>query len=134
MTRSRFRGEDSVYFDFAPMVDVVLLLLIFFLLTTSFSAAERAVPLDLPGANTAVQGSPDLPVVSVDAEGGIFLAGEAVPLENLEATLRPLLENSGGLVGLRADEAGSYGDVVAVIDTIKAAGGQRLALGTRPTP
>ena len=39
-----------------------------------------------------------------------------------------------GVVGLRADERGNYGTVVRVMDVIKQAGGERLALGTRATP
>lgn len=130
--RRRLRDDTPVTFDFAPMVDVVLLLLIFFFLTSSLSEGDvgQALPLDLPRANMTVEETPDLPVVSVDAAGGIFLMGEPTTLEALRQQLPPMVEASGGLVGLRADEGGNYGAVVEVMDTIKAAGGVRLALGT----
>lgn len=132
LARRRLRGEDPVTFDFAPMVDVVLLLLIFFFLTSSLQQgdAQQALPLDLPSASMTVQETPDLPVVSVDTQGRIFLGGEPTTLEGLAEQLPPLVQASGGLVGLRADENGNYGTVVQVMDTIKAAGGERLALGT----
>ena len=130
--RRRFReGGDGVTFDFAPMVDVVLLLLIFFFLTSNLGARQNALPLDLPRASTTVQETPALPIVSVDRAGKLYLNGKETTLTQLGAQLRPLLQTSGGVVGLRADERGSYGTVVRVMDEIKRAGGERLALGTR---
>ncbi|MDO4264384.1 MAG: biopolymer transporter ExbD [Deinococcus sp.] len=135
--RRRLRDDTPVTFDFAPMVDVVLLLLIFFFLTSSLrdqaGDVGQALPLDLPRASMTVQETPDLPVVSVDAAGKIYLAGEPTTLEALAGQLPPLVAASGGLVGLRADEGGNYGTVVQVMDTIKAAGGERLALSTAET-
>jgi biopolymer transport protein ExbD len=129
--RRRFREEQTITFDFAPMVDVVLLLLIFFLLTSNLAAKQNALPLDLPRASTAVQETPNLPLVSVTTDGQVFLNGAATTLAKLGDQLKPLIATSGGLVGLRADERGSYGAVVQVMDIIKKAGGERLALGTR---
>ena len=129
--RRRFREETPISFDFAPMVDVVLLLLIFFLLTSNLAARQNSLPLDLPRASTTVQETPNLPLVSVTTAGKIYLNGEATTLAALGAQLKPLIATSGGLVGLRADKSGSYGAVVQVMDIIKKAGGERLALGTR---
>lgn len=129
--RRRARDGDAVTFDFAPMVDVVLLLLIFFFLTSSLTPRERAVPLTLPGASTSVTQTSALPVVSVDQGGRVYLDGRAVALDALGAALKPRLAESGGAVGLRGDEAGDYGTVVRVVDEIRKAGGQKLALGTR---
>ena len=129
--RRRFREETAITFDFAPMVDVVLLLLIFFLLTSNLAARQNALPLDLPRASTTVQETPDLPLVSVTQAGKVYLNGKVTTLAALGGQLRPLIATSGGLVGLRADARGSYGAVVGVMDIIKKAGGERLALGTR---
>lgn len=118
-------------FDFAPMVDIVLLLLIFFLLTSNLAAKQNALPLDLPRASTTVQETPNLPLVSIDKAGKLYLNGKVTTLAKLGAQLRPLIKTSGGLVGLRGDERGNYGAVVKVMDVIKKAGGERLALGTR---
>lgn len=132
--RRRFRDESQgVTFDFAPMVDIVLLLLIFFFLTSSLGARQNALPLDLPRASTTVKETPALPIVSVDRAGKVFLNGKETTLTKLASQLPPLVKTSAGVVGLRADERGNYGTVVKVMDTIKKAGGERLALGTRPT-
>ncbi|MDL2345861.1 biopolymer transporter ExbD [Deinococcus sp. MIMF12] len=129
--RLREGSEGSVTFDFAPMVDIVLLLLIFFFLTSSLGARQNALPLDLPRASATVQETPEVPIVSVDRSGKVFLNGEETTLTRLGGRLEPLVKSSGGLVGLRADERGNYGTVVRVMDEIKKAGGERLALGTR---
>ncbi|WP_407539031.1 biopolymer transporter ExbD [Deinococcus radiomollis] len=129
--RRRFREETPITFDFAPMVDVVLLLLIFFLLTSNLAARQNTLPLDLPRASTTVQETPNLPLVSVTTAGKVYLNGRETTLTRLGALLKPLIATSGGLVGLRADERGTYGAVVQVMDIIKKAGGERLALGTR---
>lgn len=131
--RRRQREEaQGVTFDFAPMVDIVLLLLIFFFLTSSLGTRQNALPLDLPRASTTVKETPALPIVSVDQGGQVFLNGQQTTLAKLGAQLSPLVKTSGGVVGLRADERGNYGTVVKVMDAIKKAGGERLALGTRP--
>ncbi|GAA0506979.1 MULTISPECIES: ExbD/TolR family protein [Deinococcus] len=131
--RRRFREDtDTVTFDFAPMVDIVLLLLIFFFLTSNLGARHNALPLDLPRASSTVQETPDLPIVSVSRTGQVFLNGQETTLTRLRGALEPLAKASGGVVGLRADERGNYGTVVRVMDEIKQAGGSRLALGTQP--
>ncbi|UBV43001.1 biopolymer transporter ExbD [Deinococcus taeanensis] len=128
----RFRADhDPVTFDFAPMVDIVLLLLIFFFLTSTLGARQNALPLDLPRASRTVQETPDLPIVSVNRAGQVFLNGQATTLTRLGTQLKPLAAASGGVVGVRADKRGSYGTVVSVMDEIKKAGGTRLALGTQ---
>ena len=131
--RRRLREEeaDSVTFDFAPMVDVVLLLLIFFFLTSNLGGRQNVLPLDLPRASTTVRATPDIPVVTVDAGGKLYLNGYPTSLDQLSVKLPGLVSTSGGVVGLRADEKGNYGTVVSVMDIIKQSGGVRLALGTR---
>ena len=131
-SRGRNRDLETVTFDFAPMVDVVLLLVIFFMLASNLVGQSRALPIDLPSASRVQRVPPNIPTVSVDKKGVISLEGvKQVSLLALENKLRPLTQKSGGLVSLQADRSGNYGRVVAVMDTIKKAGGLRLAIATR---
>lgn len=135
LPRRRLRdSEQEVTFDFAPMVDIVLLLLIFFFLTSNLGARQNVMPLDLPRASSAVQATPDIPIVTVDQKGKLFLNGYETNLDQLRTKLKTMVKTSGGVVGVRADERGNYGTVVQVMDVIKQAGGERLALGTRAAP
>lgn len=132
MTRRRLRDEaGEVTFDFAPMVDIVLLLLIFFFLTSNLGARQNVLPLELPRASATVQATPEIPVVTVQQSGALFLNGYSTSLKQLEQKLPAMIKASGGVVGVRADERGNYGAVVRVMDVVKRSGGQRLALGTR---
>ena len=63
--------------------------------------------------------TPDLPIVSLEKSGKLYLNGQETTLTKLGAQLGPLLKVSGGVVGLRADEQGNYGGVVQVMDVIK---------------
>lgn len=135
LPRRRLRdSEQEVTFDFAPMVDIVLLLLIFFFLTSNLGARQNVMPLDLPRASSAVQATPNIPIVTVDQKGKLFLNGHETNLDQLRTKLKTMVKTSGGVVGVRADERGNYGTVVQVMDVIKQAGGERLALGTRAAP
>lgn len=135
MSRFRRRGDwDRVTFDFAPMVDVVLLLVIFFMLASNLVTPDRALPLDLPSASKTQKSPPQLPTVAVDRGGNIYLDGQKMSLSQLEQQLKPKAKLSGGLVRFRADRNIAYGQVIAVMDTIKKAGGERLAASTQDSP
>ncbi|MBB6098726.1 biopolymer transport protein ExbD [Deinobacterium chartae] len=131
--RHRFREEQAVTFDFAPMVDIVLLLVIFFMLTSNLNARNSALPIDLPSARSSLRDTAQIPTVSVDRAGKVYLEGKHMTLAQLEAALKTRVSQSGGVVALRADRRGNYGTVVNVMDVIKRAGGGRIAISTRST-
>jgi biopolymer transport protein ExbD len=129
MTRRR-REAQSVSFDFAPMVDIVLLLVIFFMLTAQLFTSQRSLPVNLPTASNTVAAIPNIPTVSIDKAGQIALNGKIVSSEQLVIGLKPLLQRSGHTVALAADRNGAYGRVAAVLGLIRQAGGTRVALST----
>lgn len=132
MMRRRAREVETVTFDFAPMVDIVLLLVIFFMLTSSIVSQQRALPLDLPTAKSSVSNTLDLPMVTIDAQGNILLNNSPVDLQQLASQIKPLVQKSEGVVALHASKQSNYGLVVQVMDVVKRAGGLRLALATQP--
>jgi len=113
-----------------PFVDVVLVLLIIFMLTAPF--LQGGIGVKLPKA--AAQGV-DLRkeiVITVTAEGDIFLNESAVTWTDFDRSLRQALPGGRGRVFLKADEGVAYGRVVDVISKIKALGIQDLGLVTQP--
>lgn len=113
------------------MVDVVFLLIIFFMVSTTFITLETGLPVDLPRAQSAQAQPSELPTITVTREERVFLAGAEVALTELVVLLQDAMEASGQTtVVLRADEAVPHGFVVEVMDLIRVAGAQRIAIAT----
>jgi biopolymer transport protein ExbD len=116
--------------NIAPLLDVVLLLLIFFVVTTSF--VEPQIALDLPSAETPARREATSLVVDIHASGALFVAGEPIELEALEARFRDAAARHEELE-IRADRLASHGDVIAVLDRAQQTGLTRVGFATRAT-
>ena len=113
------------------MVDVVFLLVIFFMVSTTFITLESGLPVDLPQAQSPQTAISDLPTVTINREDEIFVAGVAVSEADLVATLRTAFDTTGlSAAALRADRTVPHGLVVRVMDLMKQAGAQRIAIAT----
>lgn len=127
----RRRAVAAPGLDLTPMVDVVFLLIIFFMVSTTFITLETGLPVDLPQAQSAQAQPSDLPTVTVTRDERVFLAGAEVPVAELAALVQASIEATGvTTVVLRADESVPHGFVVEVMDLIKRAGAQRIAIAT----
>jgi biopolymer transport protein ExbD len=113
------------------MVDVVFQLLIFFMVSTTFITLESGLPVDLPQATQSQAVVSDLPTVTITPDQRIYISGTPVLEENLVASLRNTLNQTGlNIVVLRADKTVPHGTTVKVMDLIKQAGAQRIAIAT----
>ena len=129
--RSRRFARQGLSLDLTPMVDVVFLLVIFFMVSTTFITLESGLPVDLPQAQSPQTAISDLPTVTINREDEIFVAGVAVSEADLVATLRTAFDTTGlSAAALRADRTVPHGLVVRVMDLMKQAGAQRIAIAT----
>jgi biopolymer transport protein ExbD len=70
-------------------------------------------------------------VVTLTAQGRIFLSDQEVSLQDLPALLSPALkERADKQVIINADRSVTHGRVVAVMDLAKQAGAERLSIAT----
>jgi len=120
--RSRSRPEVQI----APLIDVVFLLLIFYAVTTQFVSDQR-LKLKLPEAKTAEsvgRGREEKPaVVTVAADGSIWIDEQQVPEHDLEARIRRLVERAPDKqIILKGDRGADYGVVVRVLDVAREVG------------
>jgi biopolymer transport protein ExbD len=123
-------GEDAplAEINVTPLVDVMLVLLIIFMVAAPLMTV--GVPVDLPRAPAAPAAEAEAPlVVSLDAQGHVFLDRDPVPPGELGARLRPLAVAAPDRpVFLRADRAQPYGAVMRLLAELSAAGFARAAL------
>jgi biopolymer transport protein TolR len=132
-------GDDD---DLAPMaeinvtpfVDVMLVLLIIFMVAAPLMIA--GVPVNLPQSAAARQNPPQKPmVVTVSADQGLYIRDEQVARDRLIPRLSELREAEGDAVAyVRADKAIAYGEVMAVLGDVAAAGYSRISLLSQPKP
>lgn len=108
-----------------PLVDVMLVLLVIVLTTATFVTTGQ-VPVELAKAATAGN-RPDQPlIVTVTAEGELFVADRLVAEAQLDATLLAYPRESQVLV--RADKVTRLERFVLVVDRIRALGFRQVSL------
>jgi biopolymer transport protein TolR len=111
-----------------PLVDVMLVLLIVFMVAAPLLTV--GVPVDLPKAQApAINENKEPLVVTVNAEGTIFLQETAVENDALVPRLQAITSNNPtASIYVRGDRAINYGRVLEVMSMISAAGFTKVSL------
>jgi biopolymer transport protein TolR len=120
-----------------PMADVMLVLLIIFMVVTPMLQHGEAVNMatvtnasDMPDADRD-----DAVIVAVSADGTVYLGTTKTATSDLTGEVQDRISNRADkTVYVRADARADYGDVVTVVDAVRAAGVDKLGLLTERTP
>ena len=110
------KGGAMSDINVTPLVDVVMVLLIIFMVVTPMLSS--GVDVKLPKAKTATE-EKDMGqylVISVRADGAIFVDREQVTLETVAAKVIEL--RGGNAMMVKGDQAVTYGQVREVVDAI----------------
>ena len=110
-----------------PFIDVILVLLIIFMIAAPLATVD--VPVDLPSSNASQQ-RPDKPVfLTVKSDLSLTVGEQPAPRGQLASVLAAATEgNKDERIFLRADRSVSYGDVMEVMNALRAAGYLKVAL------
>lgn len=124
--RGSFQPMSDI--NVTPMVDVMLVLLIVFMVTAPLLTV--GVQVNLPKAEApTLKGSDEPLVISIKADGQVYLQDAALALEQLAPRLRAITENKPDTrIFVRGDEAIAYGRIMSVMGTLNAAGFSKVAL------
>ena len=125
-------GEDELSelheINVTPFIDVMLVLLIIFMVAAPLATVDIAV--DLPSSSVEPQRKPDKPVyLTVKPDLSLAVGDDPVARDALPGALAAATGgNKDERIFLRADRVVSYGDVMEVMDALRAAGYLKVAL------
>jgi len=111
-----------------PFIDVMLVLLIIFMVAAPLATVD--LPIDLPTSSAVPQKKPDKPTyVSIKPDLTVAIGETDVKRAELVSALDSAPDNSKDrFIFLRADKAVPYGDLMDVLEILRAGGYTKLKL------
>jgi biopolymer transport protein ExbD len=128
--RHTYREDEGI--NITPMLDVVFIMLIFFIVSASFTR-ETGVSIDRPAASEAVALQNAAILIGIRPNDDIWMAGQRVELAEVRhMTERARAENPEGSVVIVADKGSQIGTVTRVLDQLRLAGVEGVAIAAAP--
>ncbi|MET3845520.1 TonB system transport protein ExbD [Bradyrhizobium sp. OAE829] len=121
---------ESHEINVTPFIDVMLVLLIIFMVAAPLSTVD--LPIDLPTSTATPQKKPDKPTyVSIKPDLAVAIGENLVKRVDLVRSLDAMPDMSKDkYVFLRADRAVPYGELMDVLEILRAGGYSKLKLVT----
>ena len=116
-----------------PLVDVMLVLLIVFMVITPM--LQKGVSVDMARVNNprpmAAADKEDATLLAITRDGKIYLGPDSVTMDKITAQVKDrIADKLDKTVYIKSDARSKYGDVVSVVDAVRAAGVDSLGLLT----
>lgn len=117
-----------------PFIDVILVLLIIFMVAAPLSTVD--LPIHLPTSSATPQKKPDKPTyVSIKPDLTLAIGENPVKRTDLVSSLDAVADMSKDkYVFLRADKAVPYGELMGVMEILRAGGYSRIKLVALEAP
>ncbi len=127
MARRHAHMEDAEI-NITPMLDIVFIMLIFFIVTTSFTK-ETGATIIKPLAEQAIALQNGTILIGIRPNGEIWMAKQQVELREVRQRVeRARAENPEGSVVIVADRGARIGTVTQVMDQVRLAGVEGVAI------
>ena len=122
--------EESHEINVTPFIDVMLVLLIIFMIAAPLSTVD--LPIDLPTSTATPVKKPDKPTyVSIKPDLAVAIGETLVKRVDLVRSLDAMADaNKERFIFLRADRAVPYGELMDVLELLRAGGYSKLKLVT----
>ena len=131
MGRKVREAEDDAQIDMTPMLDIVFIMLIFFIVTTVF-VKQAGIDVNKPEASTATKFKNANIFIAITEDGGVWIDRREISLEAVRADVEKLLlEQPTDAVYIEADVKAKHGVVIKVMDQVKQAGVDTVAVAVR---
>ena len=127
------RGEVTSEINVTPMADVMLVLLIIFMVVTpmlqkgvSVDMAKTKNPHDMTEADKE-----DSVLIAVSRDGKFYLNQDRISIDDLGAKVSEIVSTRvDKTIFVKGDYRAKYGDIVQVVDNLRAAGVDKVGLLT----
>jgi len=119
-----------------PLVDVMLVLLIIFMVITPM--LQKGVSVDMARVNNPrlmqAAEKEDATTLAITRDGTIYLNSDKIAADKISAKVKDRVEDKlDKTVYVKSDARAKYGDVVSVVDAVRAAGVDAIGLLTEKT-
>jgi Biopolymer transport protein len=114
-----------------PMIDIIFFLLVFFILNTLHMVQQNVLPVQLPKAQTADSQPTKQVNITVNKDGVVWIDEKKIETQNFRELIQKEMAADQDVVFIiRADRMVPHGQVVEVMDELKATGVKRVSIAT----
>jgi biopolymer transport protein ExbD len=121
-------NNEEAEINMTPMLDIVFIMLIFFIVTTSF-VKESGISVNTPKAQTASRQDQANIFIAITRDGQVWIDKRPIDIRALRTVVARLYaENPAGSVVIQSDRDSATHTLVEVMDQVRLAGIEKIAI------
>lgn len=122
--------------EIIPLIDIMFFLLACFMMVSLTMINMKGVKVNLPTATTATpENKSDFVSLTIDKKGNVFMDKRAIGRNELKLEMEKLYAaNKNVRIFISGDRETLHGDVIGVLDRVRAAGIQTVGFEIRNPP